>query len=153
MLAFVLTFTACDQQQDPPPSRPQTKPSPSRPQTQDSPRHDEDPAPYGGPKLTARLEAADSAGARVAVVEVQAPTAGYELKLDNVDDRAGTTRVLVTLIEPGAGEVNATVVETRTARANVPAGKGKVEVRVSPETRGLQYLQKPPYQLAATLAR
>jgi hypothetical protein len=141
-LAFALA--ACERAQAP--QQPQPQPPASRPL-------DEDAAPYAGPRLSARLEAPDSAGARVAVIEVEAPSGGYELQLDAVDERGAATRALVTLTEPGAGEANVTVLETKTVRANVPPGSGKVEVRVSIETRGVQYLRKPPYQLAATLAR
>lgn len=112
------------------------------------------PTPYAGPKVTATLQVMESQPVQHAVaVALEAPTGGYQLVHDRTEPHGGVVRVLLTLTEPGHDEANVAMLETKHARVPLPAGKEPVEVCISTVTRGLNYIQQPPYLLAAKLAR
>ena len=110
---------------------------------------------YRGPPLRAELEVMESHPEQYAVlVEVTAPTAGWTLEEEGVGVEKGRTRVRLVLEEPGPDELNAAVLETLESRTVLGADVSwPVEVLVSRRQRGVVYVQEPPYELAAVLAR
>jgi len=106
-------------------------------------------AKYAGPQCQATV-ASDAAGKTVQVA-VEVPSGGYELKLDRVVDRGPLSRIELTLVSPGEGEMVTMAFETKRSQAKLPVSCARAEVWISQEKRGLHYFKKPDYELASTL--
>lgn len=107
---------------------------------------------YEGPPVRAVLEVMESEPPQYAVsVEVQVPTAGWELDLVDVREEGDALVVELKLTEPAADELVAQVIQTKTARAKLDREPDVVQVRVSRWQRGVQYLVPPAARLAAVL--
>ena len=111
------------------------------------------PMAYEGPPLRASLtRSEDAASGEAFVVEVQAPTASWELQAGDVLTEAGVTTVFLRLIEPAADEYVAQVVSD--LQRSVPLEEPPaaiVHVRVARGQRGVDTLGEP--RLAAVIER
>lgn len=106
---------------------------------------------YSGPACKATLTG--SGADAKAIVAVEVPTGGWELKLDRVWEQGAHARVELTLVSPGDGVMVTQAFETKRVEAKLPAVCTKAEIVISQEKAGLAYFRKPDYELAETLTR
>jgi hypothetical protein len=117
----------------------------------------EDAPRYDGPPLSAELvglgpRAEGAPSAPTLEVAVRAPSGGWSLAADEVELEGGhTARVRLMLTEPGRDAGVTEAMETLRASVAVPADVRAVHVFVSRWIEGVQYVQAPPYALAAVL--
>lgn len=109
---------------------------------------------FEGPPVRASLEVMESHPPQYAVlIEVDAPTLGWELATEGVAAGADATVVTLELTEPGPDEIVAQVVQTRTARVALDHAPTVVQVRISRWQRDVHYLVSPGAKLAAVVTR
>ena len=104
---------------------------------------------YQGPPVEAALEVMESEPPQYALaVAVEVPTAGWELEVDALRREGSVTVLELKLTEPGAAELVAQVLQTKTARVPLDRRPEIFEIRLSRWQRGVEYLVAPPAKLA-----
>jgi hypothetical protein len=125
------------------------------PMDEEPPMTQPEPAPiapsidYEGPPVEALLEVMESEPPQHALaVAVEVPTAGWELEVDGLRRDGAVTVLELKLTEPGAEELVAQVLQTKTVRVPLDERPQVFEIRVSRWRRGVEYFVAPPAKLA-----